>query len=240
MNNTGSCPCNSCPKKQGSIQPRYLNNLGVPNCEYPESFDCVNRISWACKMNPALSNEGIDDKIINPNFGLVSAPEFYKVGGGGGGDCVSEGYTADWDNRLYDPRRNLHMVLDKAPLQARNRGTYNNPDVYVSEYDAIKPQVYGDYSKINNGQIQYYHDTTIDDPYFSPNFVRRYSVDYVLFKDPMGSIKPEYIRNPLNFTNNNFSKDSFMRDSTLHREDIMERQMRVRNQQRYEPRYYSA
>lgn len=238
MSNAGSCPCNSCPKKQESVQPQYLNNMGVPNCEYPESFYCDDRIKWASKMNPPLNNEGINRVNLNPNFGLVEAPEFYQVPGGG--DCLSEGYTANWDNRLYDPRRNLHMVLDRIPLQARNTGSYNNPNVYLKEYDAIKPQTYGDYSQINNGQIQYYHDTNNDDPYFAPNFVRRYDVDYVLFKDPMGAIKPEYIRKPLNFTDNNFSNYSFIRDSTLHREDIMERQMRVRNQQRYEPRYFSA
>jgi hypothetical protein len=214
-----------------------MNNLGVPNCQYPESFDCVSRIQWATKMNPAISKQGDRDITINPNFGLVSAPEFYETPD----DCGSIGYTAKWDARLSDPARGtVHMTLDRAPYQARDRGTYTNPEIYTKEYDQISPKIYGDYSQINNGQIRYYHDQQEDDPYFSPNFVTRQNVDYILFKDPMGSIKPEYIRNSLNFTNRNFSKDSFTRDSTQFREELMERQMRVRNQQRYEPRYFSA
>jgi hypothetical protein len=236
MNIAGSCNCNSCPKDFKSVQPEFMNNLGVPNCQYPESFDCVDRIKWAEKINPALSNYGRYDQSINPNFGLVSAPEFYEV------DCQgSKAYTANFDARLSDPvRGTISMSLDRAPYQARDKGTYDNPQIYTKEYDQISPKIYGDYSTINNGQIRYYHDKTMDDPYFSPNFVRRYNVDYVLFKDPMGAIKPEYIRKPLNYTDRNFSKDSFIRDSTQFREDIMERQMRVRNQQRYEPRYFSA
>lgn len=238
MNNSGSCSCNNCPKPLKSVQPKFMNNLGVPHCEYPESFDCIDRLRWATKINPALSNAGIEDHALNPNFGLVSAPEFYKATDPASGKTM---FTTTFDSRLSDPiRGTVNMLLDRAPLQARDKGTYNNPDVYTSDLDNIRPQIYPDYRYINNGQIMYYHDSTIDDPYFSPNFVRRQDVDYVIFKDPMGSIKPEYIRKPINYTNFNFSKDSLTRDTVQFREDIMERQMRVRNQQRYEPRYFSA
>jgi hypothetical protein len=235
MNIAGSCNCNFCPKDKSPIIPEFKNNLGIPNCQYPESFDCVDRLQFGTKINPAIRKSGPEEVVLNPNFGLVCAPEFYPTS-----DMCESGYTAKWDARLSDPvRGTIHMTLDRPPLQARDFGTYTKPDVYVDEYNAFSPKIYGDYSQINNGQIMYYHDKSEDDPYFSPNFVRRYNTNYILFKDPMGAIKPEYIRQPLNFTDRNFSKDSFTRDSTQFREDLMERQMRVRNQQRYEPRYFS-
>lgn len=242
MSDAGSCPCNGCPKIPGTVQPKYLNNMGVPNCDYPESFDCVNRLKWAQKINPQLSNDGFDIKVLNPKFGLVYAPEFFQVGKECQGNICdgNGGYTTFFDSRVKDPFRGITTILDRPPLQARDRGTYNNPDVYGKDYDKIRPQTYGDYSQINNGQLMYYYDQNEADPYFSPNFVRRTNVDYVLFKDPMGAIKPEYLRHPFNFTNNNLGADSYTKDTLDFREDIMERQMRVRNQQRYEPRYFSA
>ena len=53
----------------------------------------------------------------------------------------------------------------------------------------------------------------------------------------MDAIKPQYSKVPINSKNTNYSCLSWINDSTGHREDIMQRQQRKNNEQRYEPRW---
>lgn len=235
------CPCNKCPKGF-KITDCQFNNLGVPGCKYPEGFNCVDRIPFATKQNPPLYNKPEPNRPINPNFGLEFSPEFraYKMRNCGNG-CDSIGFFAKNDGRLVQNARNMPTFLDRPPYEANVGSIESQTSIYTDpKYNTFAARTYKDYRDINLGQTMYYYDKNTADPYYQPNFVRRVDVDYVLFKDPMGAIKAEYIRNNDNFTNYNFSKDQYTRDSMDFREDLMERQMRVMNQQKYDARYYSA
>jgi hypothetical protein len=215
--------------------------LGIPGCKYPEGFNCADRILFASKTNPPLYDNGAVNKPINPNFGLEFSPEFraYK-GGHCRNGCGTTGFFAKNDGRLVQNARNMPTFLDRPPYEANIGSVESQTSIYTEpKYSTFGARKYTDYRDINLGQIMYYYDKSTADPYFQPNFVRRVEVDYSLFKDPMGAIKPEYFRTNSNFTNYNFSKDQFTRDSMDFREDLMERQMRVMNQQKFDSRYYS-
>ena len=86
---------------------------------------------------------------------------------------------------------------------------------------------------------------SIQDVEFEPLFTNNADVKGVIFKDPMGSMKPQYIRTPIIKTNlldtkNNNYKDvglSWIRDSHESREDLLSFKMSKYNEQRYEPRW---
>jgi len=106
-------------------------------------------------------------------------------------------------------------------------------------------QGYKDYSDVNAGQYMYYINKSLEDPYFSPNFVTSATATGVLYKDPMGALKPRYNRkplidnDPLGPERNNYEGClSWMEDSLSHRQDLMSLQMGRRNQERYAPRWF--
>lgn len=93
---------------------------------------------------------------------------------------------------------------------------------------------YGSYAGTNNAEITYYIDESIARPFFGPNFGRGCpKVCYEDYVDPMTSWKPHYnleIQSP-----QNFSRLSWINDSTFFRQDLMSKQMAVMNQSRIEP-----
>ena len=105
--------------------------------------------------------------------------------------------------------------------------------------DAIKfkPKQYSHFREIKGGQIEYFPDRrTVIDNFRSPNFVNKAFVESKIYRDPMGSIKPQYSRIE---TKNNVDIDqlNWMKDSCEWREDLLSRQMSKDNRTRYEPRW---
>jgi len=257
-----SCPCGSCPhgpveatfrpEKPGFIvnQPvlNFQNNvlefdeytpssIGVENCEISDDFYCTNKIEYAKSKQPRLNSRGRQIVTLNPHIGLDYTPGFQAVecdSGPGCTSCPGISYVSH-DPRLLDPRRNIITKLDRPPLHGDLSVFPDNVNwnPYLDNYG----KNYRTYSDINTGDIVYYYDQTISDAYSNPNFVIRSNVDHLLFKDPMGAIKPQYFREPFTNSLNYLSKDSFMRDSLFHREDLMSKQMRKHNEQRFETRW---
>ena len=101
----------------------------------------------------------------------------------------------------------------------------------------IRPKQYSNFSEIKGGQIEYspYRRTAIDN-FREPVFVNNAFIQSRIYKDPMGSIKPEYTRIE---TKNNVDIDQFnwMKDTCEMREDIIARQMSKDNRTRYEPKW---
>ena len=100
---------------------------------------------------------------------------------------------------------------------------------------------YRGYSDIKNGNILYWLDPTLSQVYFQPNFVTTAVVSHELRQDPMDVIRPEYPRKvakPYEWSAcRNVDCDSKTYDTLEFRQDLMERQMRSRNESRYEPRW---
>ena len=144
-----------------------------------------------------------------------------------------------------DPRlisvshRGQPLLLDRPPIQSSMK------EIAKSERLNGYGQKYKSYSDINAGQIAYIIDKSIQDPYFSPNFNNSSIVTKSLYQDPMGALKPRYLRvpfrdaNPIGqpLRNNYVGCLSFMEDSLEQRENIMASQMSVHNQQRFDPHY---
>lgn len=158
---------------------------------------------------------------LNTDRDVENARDFFRVPGRD--TCRS------LDPRLIDVVRDIHMELDRPPLQPK--GVQPLGDVYAPENDRIRPQTYcKGYSSIYPGDIQYYLDPSISQAYDDPVFVQRSAVVPFVFQDPMGGMKPQYDRIPLFQNNINSSAYTSDQDQMSYREDLIARQSRKMNQ----------
>jgi hypothetical protein len=226
-----SCKCEAestvCTPAQGKP-----TNRAIFGCKEPDCFDATGRIAFAHDIEPTNShgwseiNSAVYSNKKAPNFGKIPC----KTG------CREETYMA-YDPRLYSPTHNTYLPLDSVPITG---------NVNLSEIYAIDPN-YGvgakPYSEIDDGQILYYSDKSIARPFFSPVFGQRANVISTLYRDPMGSIKPEYTRvpdtiNPTVETPAQYEDClSFVQDTQASREDLMSYQMARRNREKWGARY---
>ena len=144
------------------------------------------------------------------------------------------------DPRLYSSTRANYLPLDRPPIDG---------DVKLNRLYSTQLDGYGSgfmpYDTIRDGQIVYYIDKSIENPYFEPVFGEPAKISKVLYKDPMGAMKPEYNRTPLVNTENpaiTTAKSypsclSFIQDTQSFREDLLSHQMNKRNQERWMPRW---
>lgn len=129
------------------------------------------------------------------------------------------------DPRLIDVMRGYRMDLNVPAFDSTFHDKQRRTNI-------IHPQSYQSYKDITGGQVFYYSDKYLRQPYFSPNFQLRSQVSPTIFEDPMGSLKPQYERIPI--TNSAYiSGYTSDQDQISFREDIMARQMRTMNQQSY-------
>ena len=148
--------------------------------------------------------------------------------------------------RTYDAARAIPGIYDRrstvgsVPLTQ----TYTDPTlknfVAKAHYaSGVLPREQGESMNkryaIDNSQIQYYVDKSIQAPFSQPTFdtTQRGIVRFEDYVDPMGSTKPHYYLTLTCPTENTCL--SFLADTNFHRADIIARQMAVRNQQRSEP-----
>jgi hypothetical protein len=214
------------------------SNISVSNCNFDviEEPNC-NSDSMKSLNNVFLINKQpqYDSGYVDINKILTNANDFYPVKCGKN----QNGYGSS-DPRLINQERGTTLVLDKPPLDTgiSIEDIYNDPS--LEEYG----KKYNSYDDIKSGQITYYTDKSIDNAYYTPNFVTQREVEGSLDKDPMGGIAPRYKRDPGYrdpFTrDNNFEYClSWMEDSMAQRQDIMSRQMSRINKQRWSPRWDS-
>ena len=151
---------------------------------------------------------------------LAFASDFYPSGGG-------NGTFTSLDPRLIDPVRGFRMEL--------NAPAFDGTLMQADRYDAtnVATQTYTDYSAIQGGQVFYYLDAHLMQPYASPNFQLRTKVEPVVFQDPMGALKPDYRRQPLPSAGyiSGYRNDQ---DEISFREDLMALQMRRRNRENFQ------
>jgi len=212
-------------------------NLSVNNCYINKTLDLYNKEYF---NNNLLEKKQrfiyINPQVIYDNISQDFIPINHNYNN-------SENNWISNDPRLLNAAHGQQMLpLDRPPLESIQ---YKLNDLaHITNLD-FYGQNYKTYNNINAGQILYYTDTEIENAFFSPNFVSTASPISFIYKDPMGSIKPQYFRIPIN--NNNligqFPREkypgglSFIDDSTNHREDIMSLQMSLINRQRWDPRW---
>lgn len=155
-------------------------------------------------------------------LGLTPMPD-YKVKKTYGN---RDGYFYPNDGRIVDIPRGIKTVLD-APASVGSV----DMDLVSSFDNRNYGAVYQTYSDINNGQIAYYIDPSQSQPFEYPNYSISSNVDKIIRKDPMDSVKPEYIKKPITSTLYNMSNDQQTRDALFFREDIMSRQQNRYNRE---------
>lgn len=176
-------------------------------------------------MNPQyqkrLENGRYD--ILNPSNQLKFAPDFFQTPNGT--------YTS-LDPRLKDVLRGGYSMELNLPVYDANWKTFHrNGD------NQVNAQEYRSYKDLHGGQVTYYVDDYLTQPYFSPNYQIRSTIAPRVFVDPMGSVKPEYNRRPIMQRASYLSDYTFDQDQIGFREDIMSLQSRKRDQQDFSKFY---
>ncbi len=236
--------CSSCNNDIKNIKNENKpNNLGI-DYNYIKSVDEIgNYKSLPFEndiQNPSKSQTGITP--YNPSvYNSHLSKDFFPY-------CVKDNqqkdkeYYTSTDPRLRDVVRNgTTQILDRPPINH----TVKLKNVYDENLRNYGKN-YTDYSSINGGQILYYNDKSIQNAYFEPNFVDPIQVSGFVYRDPMSTFKPQYIRtpatqqpNPVNNTKCSQYKYnlSSITDTVEHRQDLMSKQMSKMNQSRYIPRW---
>jgi len=187
----------------------------------PDSLGNLYRVSDSYQLmneTPLKRTDLNKNGLIDVNCGVKILANPYTK------DDKRRGYFYPNDGRVVDVIRNIPVVLDKPAVSGSVRpndvSSFDNRN-YLSEYKS--------YSDIKNGQITYYTDSSIDQPFNSPVYTISSMVDKVIRKDPMDSVKPEYIKTPISTTLHHISRDQNTRDALSHREDLMSRQQNLYN-----------
>jgi hypothetical protein len=246
-----SCPNATCGNKYSfpiGDKGGNATNFSVRGCSVPDFYTCYDRAELSTSVQPkgenqdlvALNPQVYSDKIAE-GFHKISCKTQGSAKGSAKPDvgCVDPTYFS-WDPRQFDPVRAQHLFLDLPPID----GDVRLKDVYDKRY-----KNYGSgsmpYKDIKDGQIMYYIDKSIEDAFYKPVYSEPAKESSVLFKDPMGAMKPEYNRTPLINTTNPTTTTpksypyclSFIQDSQSFREDIMALQQRKHNQEKYSARW---
>jgi hypothetical protein len=146
------------------------------------------------------------------------------------------GYTNYNDPRLKNALRgNIPMVLNDIPIEY-----FPKRDIYTDKTLNQYGKHYDNYLDIKEGDITYYINNQLRDPYFYPNFTEQSKVYTYKYTDPMDVKKNYYIRKPIEkrdvFKSNTTYNGclSFIEDTSNHREDIMSSILNKRNFQSYQ------
>lgn len=245
---TSACVC-SCDVEQPSVyEPRQLvgeelfarkgwgGNMAMVGCKSPlENVLCYNKLPFSTDVEPQKKegfvkiNNKLEEQHLDRSYHVVPYEKY--------GDECAVAYVSD-DPRLIDVPRGQRVGLNAPPFNSRMNLTKIYTDPRMREYG----KHYRSYRDINTGDIVYYVDKSIEDPFFEPNFVTKAQMKATLFRDPMGEIKPQFERYPIENANHmNTTKCdydgglSWISDSQEFRQDLMSYQMRKHNEQRWSP-----
>jgi hypothetical protein len=201
--------------------------MSIENCKIPKSQDHILFLS----ENQPKKNEGYT--YLNQQALLDKYSTEVKT-------INTENKWGSQDPRLISAARgNQVLMLDRQPIDGRIPLDRISTDKSLDNYG----KSYKTYSDINAGHITYYVDNSIKDPFFEPIYTIPAHITGKLYKDPMDSFKPQYERHflrkdPVNSANCSYNGClSWMEDSQEHREDIMSKQMRKHNEQRWQNRW---
>lgn len=235
--NTSSCRCNFCRYAKPPSEKGYPTNMSVRNCEFPKYYDCYNKNVFRTGIEPD-PKKGFH--ILNPQLiPSMYAKDFVPVDCPEGSGCGA-GF-ASTDPRLVSAAHSGQVLtLDRPPIDASMRLSKIDTDPKLNGYG----QCYKNYSDVDAGQVTYYVNKEREDPFYPPVFSTPAYTVGEMYQDPMGALKPQYNRYtgiPQGPCNDQECYDgclSWIQDSSGHREDIISKQMRKRNEQRYAPRWY--
>lgn len=142
-------------------------------------------------------------------------------------------YQYGWDSRTVDAR-GMRLVLDQPAMV----GAIDMDDVYKIDNSGYGG-VYQTYSDINNGNIAYYVDKSVSQPFFDPVYTLSSTVNKNILLDPMTNPKPDYSKT-VNSTLKSVVNDQYARDQLTFREELMSRQQNLYNRTSWTNRWISS
>jgi len=231
-----SCPSSNCPPtrkynlEENNIWP---SSIAVPACSnvFEQSETVVHQ-----SIQPS-QNGG--PKILNQIGPQLDSKWYIPVQSNISGQCQVS--YAGFNPILMNAPRAQRMLLDRPHLSGEMEvGNVPRDQIYtkcISNYG----KNYTNYNDITGGDIQYWISNT--DAYSEPVFTTPSLVNTVIYTDPMGVIRPEYRR--LSSAQYDWDKcdqdqcDSFTHDTLEFRQELIEKQMRKRNEQEYQYRWTS-
>ena len=137
-----------------------------------------------------------------------------------------------WDSRVVDAR-GIRMTLDKPAMV----GAVDMNDVHKVD-NAGYGGVYPTYAAMNNGNIAYYVDQSISQPFYDPVYTLSSTVDKKILLDPMDNPKPDYTKT-VNSSLHSVVNDQYARDQLTFREELMSRQQNLYNRTSWTNRWVS-
>jgi hypothetical protein len=237
-----SCACYECDKDKFVAPTGVPTNMSVRGCNFSPYYDCHNRRQFKLQQEPQ-NQQGL----IVLNKGVVANDKF--ASGYRKIDSKNCPYTScngvtylNSDPRLYNAAAADWIQLDSPPFGVTPKLNTLNKNKTLDCYG----QNYSAYSEVNAGQVVYYITKDLADAFYEPVFSTKANVVGTVYKDPMGAMKPEYHRipeetfNPIERDDCDANGDgclSWINDSQYHRADLISKQMALRNQQRFAPRW---
>ena len=98
---------------------------------------------------------------------------------------------------LRDVLRGGWLNLDRPHLTGEVPVGNSKEDLIYNKNIDRYGGIYPNYNSIPSGQIQYYVDGKLSGAYHEPVFHSPAVVRMEMFRDPMGNVKPQYLRDPL-------------------------------------------
>ena len=226
----------NCTKNNYVFSDGIPTNMSVRNCDFPSYYECYDKTLFKEQIEPRnihgftnLNPEAIRNQ-YDTSFNPVYCEKNKRLVYGSS------------DPRLISPVHSGQILaLDKPPI---NGGQIKLSEIYTDPTLTNYGKQYRSYYDVNVGDITYYIDKSIEDAFYKPVYENNAFDTGYLFKDPMGSMKPQYERTPviwdnvLNTKRDNYRGGlSWIEDSNETREDLMARQQRTHNQEKYSARW---
>lgn len=136
---------------------------------------------------------------------------------------------ASLDPRTYDSPRAQRLLLDTPPKLSQ--GTIPQENLY--DIKTNRTGFYDNYQSIYGGDITYYTDIENDMPHADPPFSIPAHTEPTLLIDPMGGVRPYYLRTPIFEKNNFLYPYSFDQDQCEWREDLIALQQQKINSRQF-------
>lgn len=140
------------------------------------------------------------------------------------------------DRTTLDAPATSRMCLDSVPMNSYIRDYWT---IYDKNFDGNRYKSIHYFREDLPGQIQYYADPEMTNPFFQPLFPKNTRAFGAVYIDPMNNVQYDFRRatnQPLNCDDCEIAE---FRDGQSHREDMTANIMRTRNRREYEPIYFN-
>jgi len=197
-----------------------LSNLALP-------YGVNQRITPLSNAYKPMNYEVQKDTFLN-KLGLTPMTDYHITKNEDG----EQTYFYGFDSRVVDAR-GMRICLDQPAMV----GAVDMDDVYKFDNSGYGG-VYQSYGAINNGNIAYYVDQSVSQPFYEPVYTLSSNVEKKVVMDPMTNPKPEYSKK-VNSSLKSVVDDQYARDQLSFREELMSRQQNLYNRTSWTNRWIS-